>query len=164
MNENTTSKKAGVAERVEQLVTPVAEELGLHIWDVTYTKRGPDNYLTVTIDSDEGITIDDCEKMHHAIDPVLDEADPIADPYMLEVSSPGIERSLKYPWHFTVFVGEELNVRLYAPLTSGGAKQLRAVLTAYDEEEDVLHLTTADGQNIDLPREKAAAVNAAFDF
>ena len=114
--------------------------------------------------SEEGISIDDCEKLHRAIDAPLDEADPIEQAYHLEVSSPGIERVLKYPWHFSCFVGGDIAVKLYAPLPeAGGVKQLRGILSAYDEEEDILQLTV--GENvIALPRTKAAAVHAAFDF
>ena len=164
-NENGKRNVRNVAGTVWELVEPIAEELGYVIWDVEFVREGSTWYLRITIDSDEGISIDDCEKLHRAIDAPLDEADPIEQAYTLEVSSPGIERSLKYPWHFGVFVGEELNIRLYAPLAeAGGVKQLRAVLSAYDEDEDILHLETKDGKTVDLPREKAAAVNAAFDF
>ena len=167
MAEKNTNEKRNVrniAGVVWELVDPIAEELGYVIWDVEFVREGSTWYLRITIDSDEGISIDDCEKLHRAIDAPLDEADPIEQAYTLEVSSPGIERVLKYPWHFTVFIGEELNIRLYAPLAeAGGVKQLRARLDAYDEDEDILHLAMGD-KTIDLPREKAAAVNAAFDF
>lgn len=153
-----------VAGTVWELAEPIAEELGYVIWDVEFVREGSEWYLRITIDSDDGISIDDCEKFHRAIDAPLDEADPIEQAYHLEVSSPGIERVLKYPWHFTCFVGGDIMVRLYAPLPeAGNVKQLRGILESYDEDEDVLHLRTGE-TTIDLPRAKAAAVHAAFDF
>ena len=154
-----------IAGAVWELVQPIADEMGYVIWDVEFVREGSEWYLRITLDSNEGISIDDCERFHRAIDAPLDEADYIEQSYNLEVSSPGIERELKYPWHFTVFTGEDLNVKLYAPLEeAGGAKLVRGILSAYDEEEDVLHLTTAEGKEFSVPREKAASVRAAFDF
>lgn len=154
-----------VAGAVWELCEPIADELGYVIWDVEFVREGSQWYLRITLDADGGISIDDCERFHRAIDAPLDEADYIEQAYTLEVSSPGIERELKYPWHFTVFTGEDLNVKLYAPMPeAGNAKQLRGILTSYDEEEDILHLTCKDGTEISLPRAKAASVHAAFDF
>ena len=157
-------KKSGIAGRIEELVKDVVEECGCTLWDVEFVKEGSEWYLRITIDSEDGITINDCEKVHRAIDPILDEIDPIEQAYHLEVSSPGIERVLKYPWHFSCFVGGDIAVKLYAPLPEDcGAKTLRGILEAYDEDEDVLHLAVGQSR-IDLPRAKAAAVHAAFDF
>lgn len=89
----------GIAAAVTKLAEPLAEELGYFLWDVEYVKEGSEMYLRITIDSEEGITIEDCEKMHRAIDPILDEADPIDEAYHLEISSPGIERELKNDMH-----------------------------------------------------------------
>ncbi len=83
-------KSGGVVATVKKLAEPIANDLGYELWDVEYVKEGADYYLRITIDSEEGITIDDCERMHRAIDPVLDEEDPIEGFYHLEVSSTGI--------------------------------------------------------------------------
>ena len=85
----------GVVGAVAKIAEPLVESLGYFLWDVEYVKEGADMYLRITIDSEEGITIEDCEKVHRAIDPLLDEADPIEEAYHLEISSPGIERELK---------------------------------------------------------------------
>ena len=92
----------------------MVEGLGYTLWDVEYVKEGSEWYLRVTIDSPSGITIDDCERVHRAIDPVIDEHDPIENAYHLEVSSPGIERVLRTDAHLAAFAGEEVEVRLYA--------------------------------------------------
>jgi len=93
------AKNASVAEVVRALAEPVAEEIGCWVWDVEFVKEGARRILRITIDSEEGITIDDCEKMHRAIDPILDEADPLEAQYYLEVSSPGVERELRTEEH-----------------------------------------------------------------
>ena len=87
--------KKSVKETVREAIAPTVAELGYRIWDITFTKIGADYHLEITIDNDRGINIDDCEKVHRAIDPILDEVDPIEDFYYLEVSSPGIERELR---------------------------------------------------------------------
>ena len=87
------AERKSVALHVRELVAPTADELGLKLWDVEYVKEGADYVLRITIDSDEGITIDDCERFHRAIDPVIDEDDPIENSYKLEVSSPGVARA-----------------------------------------------------------------------
>lgn len=105
-----------VATRVSEIIAPVAEDLGYILWDVEFVKEGARHILRVTIDSSEGINIDDCEKMHRAIDPVLDEADPIENAYYLEVSSPGLERELRTDAHILACIGERIEVKLYAPV------------------------------------------------
>ena len=104
------AERKSVALHVRELVAPTADELGLKLWDVEYVKEGADYVLRITIDSDEGITIDDCERFHRAIDPVIDEDDPIENSYKLEVSSPGVERVLTRPEHFEEFLPDYKNL------------------------------------------------------
>ncbi|MBR3423147.1 MAG: ribosome maturation factor RimP [Clostridia bacterium] len=127
-----TGKKSGIADRVREIVEPVAESMGLFLWDVEYVKEGADMYLRITVDKDGGLTIDDCEGFHRAAEPLIDEADPIEGAYYLECSSPGVERTLTRDEHFDLMRGEEVEVRLFAPadgkkvftgtLVSGGAE------------------------------------------
>ncbi len=148
-----------IASAVSELLSDTVNELGYELWDVEYVKEGSEYYLRITIDSEEGITIDDCEKVHRAIDPILDEADPIEDSYHLEVSSPGIERELKYDWHFDVFVGSEVEVKLYAPINK--AKSMRGELVS--KTDDGVCIKTFDGEIV-LPDDKVAKVQTVFDF
>ena len=107
-------KKFGGTEKlVYDLVLPIAEELGYDIWDVSFEKEGAYWYLRVFIDHEDGITIDDCTDVSHAIDPIIDEADPIDKAYYLEVCSPGLERELSRPEHFIKMQGEKIKVKLY---------------------------------------------------
>lgn len=150
-------KKTNVASEVEELLCPVVEGLGYRLWDVVYRKVGADWTLTVTIDHDDGISIDDCEKVHRTIDPVLDEADPIEDAYVLEVSSPGIEREIRTDAHIAACMGEEIDVRLFAP--HEGKRAYTGVLAAY--EGGVLTLQTAEG-SVALPRAAISHMNTAY--
>lgn len=81
--------------RVEEIVKPFADALSLELWDITFTKEGTDWYLRIYIDKEGGVSIDDCVELTHAVTKPLDEADPISQSYMLEVSSPGVERTEK---------------------------------------------------------------------
>ena len=105
--------KKNVRETVREAIEPTVLELGYRIWDVTYSKIGADYHLEITIDSDAGINIEDCERVHRAIDPILDEADPIEGFYYLEVSSPGIERELRTEEHISLSVGQRVEAKLY---------------------------------------------------
>ena len=155
-----SGSRSRVAETVRELITPVADELGYFLWDVEYVKEGADMILRVTIDTDEGITIDDCERMTRAIDPVLDEADPIEDSYLLEVSSPGIERDLTRPEHFEVCVGDEVEVRLFAPID--GSKTWRGVLCGINEAGQIVITVAGEARAFDAAA--VAKTKTVFDF
>ena len=150
----------GIVATVRELAEPVAAELGYEIWDVEYVKEGSDYFLRITIDSPEGITIDDCEAMHRAIDPVLDEADPIEDSYHLEISSPGIERELRTDAHIAASVGETVEVRLYAP--KNGAKSFRGELLPLDADGKI-RVSTPLGE-MNFTRAEVASLKTCFDF
>ena len=127
-----------VREGIEQTVT----DLGYRIWDITYSKIGADYHLEITIDNDEGIEISDCEKVHRAIDPILDEIDPIEDFYYLEVSSPGVERELRTEEHISLSIGEKVEVKLFAP--KDGIKSVIGILSSY--ENGILTVATDDAE------------------
>lgn len=149
-----------IASTVAALAEPVAESLDLVLWDVEYVKEGTEWYLRITIDSDEGITIDDCEKMHRAIDPILDEADPIEGSYILEVSSPGLERELKTDFHLAACVGDTVEIRLFAPVE--GAKIWSGVLAPVDDEGNICIETAAGPRS--FARAAVAHIRTVFDF
>ena len=154
-------KGAGsVVSAVREAIVPVIEGLGYSVWDLEYVKEGAEMYLRVTIDKPEGINIDDCEKVHRAIDPVLDEADPIEESYHLEVSSPGIERELRTDEHFDACVGEEVEIRLYAP--AEGAKSHTGELLPRGENGEI-RIRTAEGEK-SFPRAAVAAAKTVFRF
>ena len=150
-------KKSNIADEVEALLRPVIEELGYGIWDVVYRKVGADWVLTVTIDHPQGISIDDCEKVHRRIDPILDEADPIDNPYMLEVSSPGIEREIRTDAHILACLGAEIEARLFAPLS--GKRVFTGRLLAFSDGT----LTLACGEEtVKIPRASIARMHTLY--
>ena len=153
-------KKTNIAGTVEELLRPFIEGLGYRIWDVEFRKVGADPTLTVTIDSDEGINIDDCEKVHRGIDPLLDEADPIDTAYDLEVSSPGIERDLRTDAHILASVDEVVDLRFFAPVD--GQKSLRGILAGLDEKGAVL--VEVDGEVRTFERGAIAKISTVFEF
>ncbi len=149
-----------IAGRVAEIIAPTAAEQGLILWDVEFLREGARQVLRVTIDSPKGINIDDCEKFHRAIDPVLDEADPIEMAYYLEVSSPGVERELKYPEHFAACRGWDVEVKLYAP-DEKGSKTVSGVLAGL--EDGKILVDTPDGRR-SVDTAAAAKVRTVYDF
>ena len=121
---------AGIADKVAAIIKSTVENEGVELWDVRYVKEGSSYYLRVYIDKEDGINIDDCTNVSHAIDPVLDEADPIKDSYYLEVCSTGLERELLKPEHFLKMVGRKIKVRLFK--ARDGVKEFEGVLEAFD--------------------------------
>ena len=121
--------KKGIKETVREAILPTVTELGYRIWDVTYAKVGADYHLEITIDSDDGINIEDCERVHRAIDPILDEIDPIEGFYYLDVSSPGIERELRTEEHITLSLGTKVEAKLFA--AKDGRKSIVGNLVSY---------------------------------
>ena len=121
---------AGVAERVFALIRDTVEQQGVSLWDVRFVKEGAVQYLQVFIDKPEGIGIDDCTTVSHAIDPLLDEYDPIDTAYYLEVCSSGSERELTRPEHFSAMLGRTVSVRLFRP--RDGQKEFVGSLVSYD--------------------------------
>lgn len=149
-----------IAKTVRELVEPVATELGLMLWDVEFLREGARRVLRVTIDAEEGVTIDDCERLHRAIDPILDEADPIEDAYDLEVSSPGVERELRTDLHLDACVGLEVELRLFAPLD--GKKVYTGILAGRTEAGELL--LDEGGTIRAFSREAVAKVRTVFHF
>ncbi|MBR7132375.1 MAG: ribosome maturation factor RimP [Clostridia bacterium] len=123
---------ANAAEKVYALIKETVEGCGVELWDVRFLKEGASWYLRVFIDKPEGITIDDCTEVSHAIDPIIDEADPIDVAYYLEVCSPGLERELSKPFHYERVLGEKIKVKLYKALN--GKKELTGKLISVSEQ------------------------------
>ena len=121
---------ASVADKVYDLVKDTVESCGVTLWDVRFVKEGASHYLRIFIDKADGVNINDCTDVSHAIDPVIDEADPIDGSYYLEVCSPGIDRELTRPHHFEYAMGKEITVKLFKAID--GKKEFTGVLKSYD--------------------------------
>lgn len=128
---------------VWNIVEPYVKNLGLQLWDVRFVKEGAEWYLRIFIDSEKGITIDDCEAVSRAIDEPLDMADPIDKSYCLEVSSPGIERELVRPGHFEQFIGADVMVKMIRPIENIG-KEFKGILKSSDKQNCTVEVEGED--------------------
>ena len=151
--------KKSVKDTVREAILPVVTELGYRIWDITYAKVGADYHLEITIDSDAGIQIEDCERVHRAIDPILDEADPIEGFYYLEVSSPGIERELRTEEHILAFIGARVEAKLFSP--KDGKRAIRGTLAAL-KEGGAVSITEDGGEEILLQSNEISRLATLF--
>lgn len=154
-------KKKNIAALVTDLVKEAVEECGCTLWDVEFVKEGPDHNLIIYIDRPEGVSLTDCEMVNDAVEPLLDEADPIDGSYYLEISSPGLERELKTPAHLAAFENTEVTVKLYKALD--GTKTLHGVLGAYDEENDSFVLACGE-TDLTLARKDVAGIRTVCDL
>ena len=149
--------KKSIRETVREAIDGVVASLGYRIWDITYSKIGADYHLEITIDSDEGINIDDCERVHKAIDPILDECDPIEDFYYLEVSSPGIERELRTDEHISLSIGEKVELKLF--VAKDGRKSLVGILSDFDGERVTVN---AEGTDVVFAKSEIAKMTTVY--
>lgn len=132
------SRRPGnTAAAVWKLAQPIAEGLGLTVWDVRFVKEGALWYLRIFIDKPEGVGIEDCEAMSRAVNGPLDQLDPIEQSYCLEVSSPGINRELTRPEHFEAFLDCFVIAKLIRPLEDG-SREVGGILRSRNEDGSVL--------------------------
>lgn len=127
------AKKQSIAERLFEAAEPIAERMGLTLWDTLYVKEGPTWFLRAVIDKEGGVTIDDCEKLSRALDPVVDGIAADERDYIFEVSSPGLARELRTDAHIRAYIGKRVKAKLYAALADG-SRERRGALAAFDGE------------------------------
>ncbi|MBQ7548553.1 MAG: ribosome maturation factor RimP [Clostridia bacterium] len=147
-------KGGSTVAAVWKIAEPIAQALGLELWDVRFEKEGADWFLRVFIDKEGGVSIDDCVDMSHALDKPLDDADPIDRSYCLEVSSPGIERALKRDSHFEQSVGKRVILKLIRPLN--GEREFRGTLSGYDSGN--IEFTAEDGNKMIVNKKETSYV------
>ncbi len=156
------NKKTGTASVVWDLVEPIVKGFDLMLWDVRYVKEGSQWFLRVFIDKENGpVDITDCENVSRAIDKPLDELDPITDNYILEVSSPGIERELVLDSHFDKFIGADIMVKMIRPI-EGIGKEFKGVLKSHNDTE--VTIEDHSGENEITINKKDAAYIKLDDF
>jgi ribosome maturation factor RimP len=128
------------------LIRPLVEGMGYELWELEYSPRRGHALVRLYIDSEEGISLEDCERVSRAVSDLLDTTDPVPGQYTLEVSSPGIERPLSRPEHFAAFLGERAFVELRDPLD--GRRRFTGPLLAADERSVEIEV---DGRRCSLP-------------
>lgn len=151
--------KRDYESRTEELLTPIAEAVGVSVYDVEYVKEGSDWYLRCYIDKPDGVTIQDCETVSRALSDRLDEEDYIADAYILEVSSPGLGRTLKKDKHFAKSIGQEVEIKTYKPIEK--QKEFSGVLRAFDQDTVTIEMQTGE---MKFDRSDVALIRLALDF
>ena len=148
-----------ITEQVAAFAQPIVEANGCTLWDVEYVREGSERFLRLYIDKEGGVDITDCETIHRAVDPVLDEKDPIAESYHFEVCSAGLERALKRPGDFLQFVGSPVLVKLYRP--RNGLKEIPGILRGY---EDGRVTVEAGKQTLTFEKSEIALVRLRVEF
>lgn len=153
------AKRDSYETMTEELLIPIVERYGVEIYDVEYVKEAADYYLRAYIDKPDGVTIDDCEVVSRALSEVLDEKDFISDPYILEVSSPGLGRVLKKDKHLEKSIGAEVEIKTYKPIDK--QKEFAGVLVSFDKDTITIN---EDGNERTFERAAIAVVRLALDF
>ena len=148
-----------ITEKVTQMALPVVEAHGCQLWDVEYVREGSEYFLRLYLDKDGGVDINDCEAISRAMDPILDEEDPIPESYHFEVCSAGLERPLKRPTDFERFMGEPIMVKLYRP--RNGLKEIPGILRGY---ENGCVTVEAGKETITFQKSEVALVRLRVEF
>lgn len=148
-----------IETKVENLLKDIIENLGYELYDVLYLKEGKDYYLRIVIDKEAGIDINDCEKVNDAINDILDDADYIKEQYFLEVSSPGLERTLRKSVHFEKQIGNQILVKLFKAIDK--QKELVGILKEYSEDELILE---QENKEIKVEVKNIALAKTVFDW
>ena len=145
-------------EEIRAFLEKIATPMGVEIVDVEFDKRT--EALTIYIETENGVDLDACEKFHNAINDPIDELDPSnGAPYTLNVSSPGLDRPFKANRDFERNLGEEVEIKLFAPLK--GKKFLEGFLTAFDENSVTVKI---GNEELKLSKNKIAKINKAIKF
>ncbi|MBS6501165.1 MAG: ribosome maturation factor RimP [Clostridium sp.] len=146
-------KVDALLETIDQLVRPIAEELNYEIYHIEYVKENGEYYLRIYIDKDGGIALSDCEALSRRVSDVMDEKDPIKDAYFLEVSSPGLNRTLFTDDHFKKQIGKEIMVRFTKSLN--GRKNIKGILKEVNDDSVIVETDDL----ITIPKDKIKSAN-----
>jgi len=148
-----------VTELVASFAEPIVKQHGCELWDVEYVREGSEYFLRLYLDKEGGVDINDCEAISRAVDPILDEKDPIQGSYHFEVCSAGLERALKRPSDFEQFMGSAVLVKLYQP--RNGSKELKGILTGYENGNVTIDQA---GTSVTLEKKEVALVRLYVEF
>jgi len=149
---------ANIEDRIENLLENEVNNLGYDLYDVEYIKEGKEYFLRIYIDSENGISLEDCEKVSNGINELLDKADYIKEQYFLEVSSPGVERILRKEKHFNENINKKIVIKLFKPIN--GKKELIGILKKYTEE----NLTIQEKEEIIIDRKQIAQIKTIYNW
>ena len=148
-----------VTELVASFAEPIVRQHGCELWDVEYVREGSEYFLRLYLDKEGGVDINDCEAISRAVDPILDEKDPIQGSYHFEVCSAGLERALKRPSDFERFMNSAITVKLYRP--RNGLKEIPGILRGYDNGRVTVE---AGKETITFEKSEVALVRLRVEF
>lgn len=146
-------KNDALVNEIYEMVKPIADELNYDIYHIEYVKENGEFYLRIYIEKDSGITLSDCEALSRRVSDLMDEKDPIKDPYFLEVSSPGLNRTLFTEEHYKRFIGKEVMVKLTKSVD--GKKNIKGILKEVNEGSIVVKID----ELINVPKDKIKSIN-----
>ena len=149
---------ANIEEKIENLICKDINNLGYELYDVEYVKEGKDYFLRIYIDSENGIDLNDCEKVSNAINELIDSKDYIKEQYFLEVSSPGVERILKKDKHLKDNIGKEIQVKLFRPLND--KKQYKGILKEFSEN----YINIVNDREIKIDRKNVSQIKTVYNW
>jgi ribosome maturation factor RimP len=151
---------SGGAEEIQKLLAPILEAMGLSLWDLDLQKQGPAWLLRIYIDRETGVTLNDCEAVSRDLSAILDVEDIIPHAFTLEVSSPGLDRTLSKPEHFVRFVGSMVRIKTYQPVN--GEKVFRGALLGMSE--GVVKVELAEEKALEIPLVNIAKASLEVEF
>lgn len=151
---------ANIEEKVEKLVEPIIEKIGYDLYDVEYAKEGKNYFLRIFIDNEKGIDLNDCEKVNDSITDILDEANYIKEQYFLEVSSPGVERTLRKDKHLKQNIGQQINIKLFKK-DENGKKEYLGKLKEFDELKIIIE---QDENEIQIERKNISQIKTVYNW
>lgn len=152
--------KKNIATEIEQIVLPITQANDLELVDVEYVKEGGEFFLRVYIDKEDGVSLNECELVTRALNPILDEKDPIKDNYYLEVSSPGLDRPLKKDKDFVKYQGRDVEIKLYKSID--GSKLHEGQLVGLTEEKNIKVII--DNKEVEFNKKDVALIRLAIKF
>ncbi|MCR5587173.1 MAG: ribosome maturation factor RimP [Lachnospiraceae bacterium] len=161
------TEKKEILKRTEELVTPILDERGFDLYDIEYSDKADNKYLTILIDKEGGITLNDCEDINRKMSEILDKDDYIDDAYILEVGSPGINRKLTKDKHFEAAIGSLVDVQLYKKITLETGKKpvstklITGELKSFSDDSIVVDV---DGLEMTIEKSDISVVRMGFDF
>lgn len=146
-------KNDALVTQIYEMVKPISDELNYEIYHIEYVKENGEYYLRIYIEKEGSITLSDCEALSRRVSDLMDEKDPIPEAYFLEVSSPGLNRTLFTETHYKRFVGREVMVKLTKAVE--GKKSIKGILKEVNEENIIVEADTL----ISIPKEKVKSAN-----
>ena len=151
---------ANIEEKVYSLLEKTIIELGYSLYDVEYAKEGKDFYLRIFIDKQDGIDLNDCEKVNNVITDILDKADYIKESYFLEVSSPGIERVLRKDKHLEANIGNEVEIKLFKAINN--SKSIKGILNKFDN--DNIYIEIENEEIFSVERKNISQIKLVYNW